>query len=132
MTAPLFTPADLAEMRALNEANLPHSGVIQSAATSSAGGGETTTVWSTVATEPCRLSPATPAQEQLTAGAVREIKDFYVVFAQDVVVSANNRVTVTHDIPGLSSPVTLEVTGVAGRSFEMLRKVTATIVAGLP
>jgi len=138
MTA-LFTAADLAEMRALNEANLPHSAALRVGnKTWEPGGTDSDIDWhlpsDPVWTEPCRMSPASPPQEQLASGTVTNTNTFYVVFAQDVSVPVNSadtfyRLEVTHDIPGITSPLMLYVEGQFFRTYEMERKVLCTTEA---
>lgn len=135
----LFTAADLAEMRAENDANLPHSVVIeQGVVTFEPGGTRSGIVWAIepVATEPCRISPASAPQERLSAGAITEIKLFYVVMRVGASVPQNTadgltfyRLRVTHDIAGFASPLTLYLVGTPGHSFEMERKVLCTTEA---
>jgi hypothetical protein len=136
MTDVLFTAADLAEMRAFNEANLPHTAGLRSGTRdfSPTGSGITWSPGDPTWVEPCRVSPAIPPQERLSAGSITNINEFWVVLAQDVSVPVNTstthyRLEVTHTIPGLASPLMLYVKGTPYRSYEMLRKVLCTTEA---
>jgi hypothetical protein len=76
----------------------------------------------------CRISPASTPQEQLSSGSITNLNEFWVVLPQSASVPVNTgptyyRLEVTHDIPGLTSPLPLYLKGTPSRSYEMLRKV---------
>jgi len=138
MAEALFTAADLASMRAFNEANLPHTAGLRSGTkTFEPGGTGAAIVWAggdPTWVDNCRLSPAAPPQERLSAGSVTNLNEFWVVLPQARSVPVNTsttyyRLEVTHDIPGLVSPLPLYVKGTPFRSYEMLRKVLCTTEA---
>jgi hypothetical protein len=128
----LFTTADLAEMRAFSDANLPHSATVQAWTRVREPGGTYVTTWSTEQSGlPCRLATVGTPTERLASGTFTEVKEFRVVFAADAVIAAGNRrLVVTHTIPGLASPLTLYVTGVEAKTYEMQRGVLATTEGG--
>lgn len=138
MTDVLFTAADIAEMRAFSDANLPHSAAIQQGTRSfEAGGtgGKITWAADPVATEACRLSPASAPQESLTGGSVANVREFYVTMEHAAMVPADTagttlyRLAVTHDMSGAPSPLYLYPVGTPVRSYEMLRKILTTTVS---
>lgn len=134
----MFTAADIVEMRAFNEANLPHTAGLRSGTKSyESGGTGGAIVWASgdpTWVEPCRVSPAQPPQEQLSAGSVVNTNEYWCVMAQDVSVPVNSgttfyRLEVTHDLPGVASPLNLYIRGTPYRSYEMERKVLCTTEA---
>lgn len=143
MTAPvLFTAADIAEMRAFNEANLPDSVALRHGSqVYEPGGTRGPVVWdlNPTWTEPCRVSPASPPQEQLTAGSLSEVKDFFLVTREGVAIPSNYvaldgtahfyRLEWVHGITGLTSPFLLYLRGTPLRSYRMLSKFLCHTVA---
>lgn len=138
MGTTLFSAADLAEMRALSDANLPHTAALRTGTkTWEAGGTGAAIAWAggdATALGGCRLSPASTPQENLSSGSITNLNEFWVVLPQSVSVPVNAaatyyRLEVTHDIPGLPSPLLLYVKGTPFRSYEMLRKVLCTTEA---
>ena len=130
----LFSTADLTDLRAFSEANLPHTADVVAAGTAvDDGGGEYTLPWNVVEQNdlPCRFAPSRVQIEQIIAGAIREVKDIDVFFDVNVAVATTRRLTLTHDNPALPNPVTLEVTGYVARTYEMERKVLCSLVGGL-
>jgi hypothetical protein len=71
----LFTAADVAEMRAFSDANLPHTAGLRSGTkTFEAGGTGGAIAWAggdPTWTDDCRISPASTPQEQLSSGRSR-------------------------------------------------------------
>jgi hypothetical protein len=141
MTDVLFTAADVAEMRAFSDANLPHTaGLRQGTKTFEPGGTGGAIAWAggdPTWAEPCRVSPASTPQERLSSGSDHEPER---VLGGDAAgreratehggtVSTYYRLEVTHDIPGLTSPLMLYLKGTPSRSYEMLRKVLCTTEA---
>jgi hypothetical protein len=132
----LFTTADIAEMRAFNDANLPHTAGLRQGTKDygPSGGGIVWAGGDPTWVEPCRVSPASTPQENLSSGSITNLNEFWVVLRQGVAVPVNSgstfyRLEVTHSIPGLASPVFLYVKGTPFRSYEMLRKVLCTTEA---
>lgn len=132
MSEVLFTASDLAEMQAFNDANLPHTCDVDVWSRVREPGGTYTSSWTTEQDAvPCRLAIIGTPEEKLASGTLREFKDFRVDFAVDVSVAvANRRMVITHDIPGLPSPLTLYPTGSLARTYEMQRTVLATTEGG--
>lgn len=132
MSEVLFSAADLAEMRAFNDANLPHTADVESWSRVREPGGTYVSTWADEQSGlPCRLATVGAPAERLASGTFAEVKEFRVDFAVDVMIaSSNRRLIVTHDIPGLVSPLTLYVTGVPARTYEMQRTVLATTEGG--
>jgi hypothetical protein len=65
--------------------------------------------------------------ERLASGSFTEVKEFRCAFDVDVAIAASNRrLVVTHDIPGLASPLTVLVTGSEAHTYEMERVVLCT------
>ena len=127
----LFTPADLAEMRALSEANLPHSCDVQHGTRTREAGGTYTTNWTVEQNDvPCRLATIGTPAERLSAGSLREIKEFEVVFPYGTWINPERRLVITHDIPDLASPLTLYVSGSPARTSEMQSAVIGTTEGG--
>ena len=131
----LFTAADLAEMRAFNEANLPDTVALRPGVkTFEPGGTGSKIVWSVLDptwTEPARVSNANAPQERLSAGSITEIRDFWVVTREGVVVPQNSGTTFyrlewVHGITGLVSPFLLYLKGTPLRSFRMLARFLCT------
>jgi hypothetical protein len=137
MSEVMLSAADLEEMRAFNDANLPHSAAIeQGTRTFEPGGTAGPITWNPVplATEPCRISPASVPQEQMTAGSLTSVREFYVTMREGAAVPADStntfqRISVTHDRSGAPSPLRLYPIGTPVRSYEMLRKVLCTTTA---
>jgi hypothetical protein len=128
----LFTTADLAEMRAFNEANLPHTADVEAWTRVREPGGTYVTTWATEQTGlPCRAATVGSPAERLASGTFAEVKEFAVAFDVDVMIAASNRrIILTHDIPGIASPITLYVTGSEARTYEMERVVLCTTEGG--
>jgi hypothetical protein len=128
----LFDATDLAEMRAFNEANLPHTADVEAWTRVREPGGTYTTSWTVEQNDlPCRLATVGAPAERLASGTFAEVKEFRVDFDVDVsIATLNRRLVVTHTIPGLASPLTLYVTGVPARTYEMQRTVLATTEGG--
>jgi hypothetical protein len=133
----LFTAADIADMRAFNDANLPDTIGLRSGTKTYGPGGSGSIVWASgdpTWTEPCRVSPASTPQEALSAGAITEVKDFWVVTREGVIVPQNTGTTFyrlewVHGITGLTSPFMLYLRGTPLRSYRMLSKFLCTTVA---
>lgn len=134
MSEVLFTASDLAEMQAFNEANLPHTCAVEAWGRVREPGGTYVTTWTPVSGQtalPCRMATVGTPDERLTSGTLAEVKEFRIDFAVSVQIpSANRRLVITHDIAGLTSPITLYVTGSLARTYEMQRTVLATTEGG--
>jgi hypothetical protein len=130
----LFTTADLAEMRAFGAANRPHTAAVEAWTRTREPGGTYVTTWVGVSGQgalPCRAATVGTPAERLASGTFAEVKEMRVAFDVDVMIpSENRRIILTHDIPGLASPVTLYVTGSEARTFEMERIVLCTTEGG--
>lgn len=131
MASSIFTTSEIEEMQAENDANLPHTaGLRQGTKTFEPGGTGGAIVWAggdPTWVEPCRISPASVPQEKLSSGSITNLNEFWVVLAQSVAVPVNSgstyyRLEITHDIPGLASPLMLYHKGAQFRSYEMMRK----------
>ena len=117
MSAPIvFTAADVAELAAANDANLPYTVALRHGVrTYEAGGTRGPVVWDAgdpLWTEPARVNSAGAPQERLTAGALQNVTDFTVVTRRGVSVPVDDgddfyRLEWTHDIAGLTSPFLL-------------------------
>ena len=132
MSDVLFTASDLAEMRAFNAANLPHTCDVEHWTRVREPGGTFTSSWVVEQDNvPCRLAIIGTPEERLASGTLTEFKDFRVDFAVGVTVEvANRKITITHDIPALPSPLTLYPKGSLSRTYEMQRTVLASTVGG--
>ena len=128
MTDLLFTPADLAEMQAFGAANRPHTADVEAWTRVREPGGTYTTTWVVEQNDlPCRLATVGTPTERLASGSFTEVKEFRCAFDVDVAIAASNRrLVVTHDIPGLASPLTVLVTGSEAHTYEMERVVLCT------
>lgn len=126
-------------VKSMSDDALIHSVVVKQATRVRENGGTYTVNWagaSTVGTYDCRLSPATPPQERLSAGSVTEIKDFWVVTANTVAIPKDSgntlyRLEVTHDLTNIATPIVLYHKGTPIRSFEGLRKHLCSTEGGL-
>jgi hypothetical protein len=131
----LFTAADITEMRAFSDANLPDTVVLRRGVrTRVSGGSYSAAVWDAGATwtEPCRVSPASAPQEKLSSGSIAEIRDFWVVTRHGVTIPKDEssgattqnvyRLEWTHGITGVPSPFLLYYRGAPLRSYRMESK----------
>ena len=132
MSDVLFDATDLTDARAFNAANLPHTADVEAWTRVREPGGTYVTTWAGEQSDlPCRLAVVGSPTERLASGTFVEVKEFRVDFAVDVEIEASNRrVIVTHDIPSLANPLTLYVTGIPARTYEMQRTVLATTQGG--
>lgn len=132
MSDVLMLPADLAEMRAFSEGNLPHRCNVELGTRTREQGGTYTTNWTVEqAAVPCRLSTVGTPAERLSAGSLAEIKEFEIVFPYGTWINPARRLVITHAIPDLTSPLTLYPTGSPARTYEMQSAVLATTEGGL-
>src|SRR5215213_5099396 len=101
----LFTTSDIEEMQAFSDANLPHTaGLRQGTKTFEPGGTGGSIVWAggdPTWVEPCRISPASVPQENLSAVSITNLNEFWVVMRQGAVMPQNvsntyYRLEVTH------------------------------------
>jgi hypothetical protein len=135
----LFTAADIADMKAFNDANLPDTIGLRSGTKTYGPGGSGSIVWAPgdpTWTEPCRVSPASTPQEALSAGAITEVKDFWVITREGVIVPQNSGTTFyrlewQRDINADPLPplFMLYLRGTPLRSYRMLSKFLCTTVA---
>lgn len=126
-----MTAADLADLRALNAANLPHTCDVELGTRTRQPGGTYTTNWTVEQNDvPCRLATIGTPAERLSAGSLAEIKEFEVVFPYGTWVNPERRLVITHSIPDLASPLTLYVTGSPARTYEMQSAVIGTTEGG--
>lgn len=141
MSEVLFSATDLAEMRAFSDANLPDTVALRRGVrTRVSGGTYSAPVWDVAVlwTEPCRVSPASAPQEQLTAGSITEIRDFFVITREGVSVPKDEasgattqnvyRLEWVHGITGVTSPFLLYLKGTPLRSYRMLSKFLCSAV----
>lgn len=132
MSEVLFSPSELAEMQAFGAANRPHTADVEAWTRVREPGGTYVTTWAVEQNDlPCRAATVGTPTERLASGTYGEVKEFRVAFDVDVsIASANRRLVLTHDIPGVVSPVTLYVTGSEARTYEMERVVLCTTEGG--
>lgn len=131
MLAPLFSDTDLAELRAMNDANLDClADVYRPTKTRGPGGVETVAypVTPDATGLPCRLSPANTPQKQLTADALVLDARCVLVFAANADVMVNDRLVVTGAMAGESFTATLLLDGVSvPRSNAIATKATGSV-----
>ena len=127
----LFSASDLAEMQAFNAASLPHTATVEQWTRTREPGGTYVTTWVTEQSAlPCRLATVGTPTERLASGTFAAVTEFRVSFAVSVqIASSNRRLVITHDIPGIASPLTLYVTGSEARTYEMERTLLGTTEA---
>ena len=135
----LFTAADIAEMRAFNDANLPDTVALRHGTrTYEAGGTRGPIVWDggdPMWTEPARVSPASAPQEQLTGGSVQDARELIAIMRDGVSIPRDDgddfyRLEWTHTITGLASPFMLyDLRAVEVRTFRMMAKYLGSVVA---
>ena len=120
----LFPPSVLAEMRALNEANLPHSCQVLESTSTKAEGGTRVESWEPVGVYAARMTPVSQA-EQVVADQTTGAAQWRVALpAGTPVVTANRLVVSGIDAAGVGWVKTLDVIAVAGpRAGEMMRTV---------
>lgn len=130
-TAMLIPPASLQAMRALNEANLPHTCQVQSVTIASGSGGTHTETWTTVATYDARMTPISQ-DEQIVADAPAGAVVWRVALPAGTPVTRSNRLVVSGvDALGADWEKTLDVIGVRGpKAAEMMRSVVGAEVGG--
>lgn len=128
MSEVLFTAADLAEMQAFAAANHPHTADVEAWTRVREPGGTYTTTWVVEQNDlPCRLATVGTPTERLASGTFNEVKEFRATFDVDVsIASINRRLVITHDLPGIASPLTVLVTGSKVQTYEMERVVLCT------
>ena len=132
MSDVLFDATDLAEMQAFAAANRPHTAVVQQWTRAREPGGTYVTTWVTEQSGlPCRLATVGTPTERLASGTFAAVSEYRCAFDVDVLIApSNRRLVVTHDIPGVASPLTLYVTGSEARTYEMERVVLGTTQGG--
>lgn len=132
MSEVLFDATGLAEMRAFNAANLPHTADVEAWTRVREPGGTYTTTWAPEQSSlPCRLATVGTPTERLASGSFSEVKEFRVDFAYATLIApSNRRLVITHTLPGIASPLTLYVTGIPARTYEMQYTVLATTEGG--
>lgn len=129
MTTPLLPAPALATLQQLSLASLPHRADRQAAVRTRGDGGVYTTARSTVATAlPCRLAPESPPAP--TPGAdgqgVETSERYLVALPAGTAIAAGDWLVITHDLPNVASPLTLQVDAVPIRTAEMDRRVRAS------
>ena len=154
MTAPagIFDEASLAELRALVAPTRTATCAVRRPVTVIGTGGVQQQAWDVVpalAALPCSLKPAGAPSEAITADAVRAATRFVVGFdpeafgavgpvpapgaagrATYAAVLPTDRLTLTHTLPGLPSPLVLSVLGDQPKGAdEVSRKVLAERIA---
>jgi head-tail adaptor len=126
----------LAQLRAVNARNLPHSAVVAVAVTTPQPGGRgVVTSWTPTATLPCRLAQASSAdREQLTGTQLTTETAYVVAFEAGADVQRKHRLTVTGvtttpagDVPFTHVLHVVQVLPI-DRAGEFLRRVLATEV----
>ena len=125
----LIPAAALAQLRVLNEANLPHSCQVQQATVTKGDGGTHTEAWATVRTYDARLTPVSRTEEVI-AEAPTDVALWRVVLPAGADVTNVNRLIVSGvDAAGEQFTKTLDVLSVAGpRVTEMMRIVMGSEV----
>lgn len=133
MTAPsgIFDPASLAELRAFAERAMTATAAIQSRTTTEGVGGDDGDTWTTVEgldAVPCSFRPAAAPNEVVVADAEQAVATYLVKLPHGTPVTAPQRLVITHERPGIPSPLTLDVVGPYFRSTEISRWVQCTLV----
>jgi hypothetical protein len=135
MTA-VFTAADIAELKALNDAHLPHTAkLFRGARTSEPGGTGSYIAWEPdpLWEEPARISPSSAPQEQLSAGSITNVDDVWLVTREGVSIPRNTgttyyKINFEHDLTGVTNPLPLSLRGQPFRSYRALSKFLMTTV----
>ena len=124
MSMVLFPPSVLAQMRALNEANLPHSCQVLESTTTKAEGGTHVESWTPVGVYPARMTPVSQ-DEQVVADQATGAAQWRVALPAGTPVDVKHRLVVSGiDAAGVGWVKTLDVIAVAGpRAGEMMRTV---------
>lgn len=126
----LFDAATMAEMRRINDDNLPHTAtVLRLVETAGAGASMRAGVWTpTEATYRCRLAAYRPT-EQIERTRLAHRGVFVVVLPSTAIVDPKDRLRVVGETEGVPWSVDLAIDGVkAPGSYEMLRRVHGTDV----
>ena len=131
MTAPLFSAADLAEFQAMSESMMPHTAALARRVRVAKPGGGYEDTYPTIAgleAVPCRLTPAAAPAEVVAAGRVADVNRLSIALAKswlDVIpgalLTSVARAVVTHDLPNLPTPLTIDVDAPVVRSYEAHR-----------
>lgn len=137
MSDPIATPADVAELRAVAEAGLLGGCTVARNVSSAAAGGSRVAAWVMVVglTDlPCGFRAEPPA-EGVAADAPRTVTRYRVrlggaaVRPGAPVILPNDRLTITHTVPGVPSPLVLSVIGPVASSYgDVTRLVLAETV----
>lgn len=121
MTAPLppqsgFLPAGAVRvLRARAERGMTARVEVQRRVRVKTGPATYTTTWATVsglAAVRCAFRPATTPTETLRADAVAALAEYEVQLPHGTAVDESHRLVIGHKVPGVVSPIRLEVTGV--------------------
>jgi hypothetical protein len=132
----LFDAATMAEMRAINNANLPHTALVL-ALVEEAGAGASVRpgVWTPLADVdpiPCRLSPYRP-KEDLERTRPAHRGSYVVIVSTESTVDPKNRLRISGSTNLIPWTVDLDIDGVeAPGSFEILRRIHCTDVGYNP
>ena len=131
MTGPLFPASTLDHLRAMNEANLPHTCQRYRNTSGYGPGGVVTAGWAAhEAPVECRATPSgVTAAERSRADQVEGVATYTVVFPAGTDVLEADRLVVTGQDPdGSAWELRLEVLGVAGpRANEVMRKAACEV-----
>jgi hypothetical protein len=123
----LFSPDDVLEMRAHNEASLPHACVFSHEVRVAGVGGRETVTWPNVgAAISCRLSSGAPAQAEFSqADQLQTLGRWTLVLPADTVVEKDWHATVSGiSEDGVAFAQTFNVIAVLGpKTYEIERKV---------
>jgi hypothetical protein len=130
--SPLFSGAAVATMRAVQEANLPHSCQIQAAALGGRQGGVATATWANVGdVVPCRVRVAGMG-EVLSADQLKNVSRYDVTLPITVLtVTRKNRLVVSGSFEGVDWTMTLAIEGPIGPKLaQSMRRYLCTPISG--
>lgn len=131
-----LSPSAVTRLRALSRAGMTATCAVHRRTETPQAGGEPTVTWAPVTgltALPCSVKPAGDPSETLTADAATVAERYVVRFPPTAftdgvrAIRAEDRLVLTHAIPGIGSPMTLSVEGDLPKSvYEVARRVLAT------
>lgn len=130
---PLFPDSAVQTMRAVHEANLPHTCQIKAAALGGRVGGVASETWADVgAPISCRVSIAGGAGEQLTRDQLSNVSRYEVVLPVTVTtITRKNRLQVSGDFNGIAWSMLLKIDGPVGPKLaQVMRRYLCSVVSG--
>jgi CRISPR/Cas system-associated exonuclease Cas4 (RecB family) len=132
-TPPMFPDAAIATMRAVQEANLPHSCQIKAQTLGARTGGVASETWNNVgAPVACRARVQGSPFEQLTADQLRNTTRYEVVLPISVTeVTRKHRLEVTGEFAGVTWTLLLQVEGPLGPKLaQTMRRYLCSPISG--